>query len=30
MKNIVGNWQLAPVYQYQTGQFVTPEPLIPI
>ena len=25
MKNIVGNWELAPVYQYQTGQVVTPQ-----
>ena len=25
MKNIVGNWELAPVYQYQTGQLVTPQ-----
>ncbi len=25
MKNIVGNWELAPVYQYQTGQWVTPQ-----
>ena len=25
LKNIVGNWELAPVYQYQTGQLVTPQ-----
>ena len=25
VKNIVGNWELAPVYQYQTGQLVTPQ-----
>ncbi len=25
MKNVVGNWELAPVYQYQTGQLVTPQ-----
>ncbi|MBV9225787.1 MAG: TonB-dependent receptor [Acidobacteriaceae bacterium] len=25
MKNIVGNWEVAPVYQYQTGQLVTPQ-----
>ena len=25
MKNLVGNWELAPVYQYQTGQLVTPQ-----
>jgi hypothetical protein len=25
LKNIAGNWELAPVYQYQTGQLVTPQ-----
>ena len=25
MKNIIGNWELAPVYQYQTGQLITPQ-----
>jgi hypothetical protein len=25
MKNIVGNWELAPVYTYQSGQHVTPQ-----
>ncbi len=25
MRNIVGNWEVAPVYQYQTGQWVTPQ-----
>ncbi len=25
MKNLVGNWEFTPVYQYQTGQLVTPQ-----
>ncbi len=25
MKNLVGNWEFTPVYQYQTGQSVTPQ-----
>ncbi len=25
MKNIVGNWEFAPTYQFQTGQLVTPQ-----
>jgi hypothetical protein len=25
MKNVVGNWELAPIYTYQTGTLVTPQ-----
>lgn len=25
MKNIVGNWEIAPIYTYQTGQLITPQ-----
>lgn len=25
MKNVVGNWEVAPVYTYQSGQLVTPQ-----
>jgi hypothetical protein len=25
MKNLVGNWQIAPIYTYQTGTLVTPQ-----
>ncbi len=25
VKNLVGNWEFAPTYQYQTGQLVTPQ-----
>jgi hypothetical protein len=25
LKNIIGNWEIAPVYTYQTGQWVTPQ-----
>ncbi len=25
MKNLIGNWEIAPVYTYQSGQHVTPQ-----
>ena len=25
MKNILGNWEIAPIYTYQTGQLITPQ-----
>ena len=25
MKNLLGNWEIAPVYIYQTGSLVTPQ-----
>ena len=28
LKNLVGNWEIAPVYTYQSGQHVTPQSIV--